>query len=211
MAMEAEATMEGVENPIAADEEQPGDDAVVPTTSDDAGSALLVEAVDRATDRPSSWHQATIQYFMDASLRGAANKMYAVALVIVLGQYLVSISIVVSTFNRPCMSNDGCDSGEFCLQDHYSGRCQHCGGTTGGAPVGLDHQEDALTGDSYNDHMMPDYVGFNETYVAEVCHSPPETKHGVIGTSKACIVYTRNEIRAWCEACVVHPPRRWIE
>ena len=96
--------MGGVENPIATDEEQP-DDAVVPTTSDDAGSALLVEAVDRATDRVSSWHQATIQYFMDASLRGAANKMYAVAFVIVLGQYLVSISIVVSTFNP-----DVCDS-----------------------------------------------------------------------------------------------------
>lgn len=57
----------------------------------------------------------------------------------------------------------------------------------------------ASIGASYNDHTKAGYTGINETYAAEYCHSPPVAKSGVIGSSKTCIVYTRNEVRAWCE------------
>ena len=107
--MEIESGKDGVENPIAGEHPMHGEAAPASGT---AGSALEV-AVDMATDRSSSWHQATIQVFLDASQRGTATKMYVVAFIIVLGKYLVSVSIVVSTFNRPCMSNDGCSDGQF--------------------------------------------------------------------------------------------------
>jgi hypothetical protein len=130
----------------------------------------IMSALAHLSEAPSNWHQTTAFALttedpIDEPLRRKAPLFFAVSLVMVLLQCITSLAVCYSAILQSCKTSDQCPNGLYC-QVGFSERCQFCGSN---APLYMQVDE---AGDVWNSIYHPRFVGFNKTYIAEVCADP---------------------------------------
>lgn len=147
----------------------------------------------------TNWHQATVFFLtskaeQDAEMRAKAPLVYGAGLLMVLMQFLVSISIWVGMMMPTCMESSQCRSGSYCYTQGSSnrGRCMFCGsvpplvpywsppGTekTGYGPTGYEKQWNVVSSGLYakegfvRSADLIGFAGFNDTHVRAACTRP---------------------------------------
>jgi hypothetical protein len=166
-------------------------------------SGAINSAVAKLSEAPVNWHQATLFFFTadaaeDAAMRARAPLLLALGFAQVLLALATAVGVAAGVINPTCLDNDGCYAkGAFCWVGG-SQRCQYCGQLSL-----LKTQVDAAGG-ILNEAYHPDFVGYNETGVAEACHNlPPEGFYiEGVNTYGAPHYYSREGVLAYCASCV---------
>ena len=120
-------------------------------------------------------------------------RMMLAAVFVVIGQCLTAAAIGTGTFIPSCVGNDQCPLHSYCSLQHGA-RCEPCGNSNP-----LPYQEGA-GGEGYNHPWTENFVGFNASYVSELCSAPREQSVDTYGG----IVWIPASVQRWCEQCV-HP------
>eukprot|EP01043_Picozoa_sp_COSAG02_P050278 COSAG02_NODE_5151_length_4588_cov_2.905324_2_plen_369_part_00 len=166
-------------------------------------SSSVASIVAQLSEAPINWHQATLFFFTaedpeDATMHGRAPLLLALGYAQVLLALATAVGVAAGVVNPTCLDNDGCYAkGSFCWVGG-SQRCQYCGQLSI-----LQTQVDA-GGGVLNEAYHPDFVGYNETGVAEACHNfPPEGFYiEGVNTYGDPHYYSREGVLAYCAACV---------
>lgn len=129
-----------------------------------------------------------------------AVAMYAVSLMMVVGQSMTTAAMVWGMSYPTCSNNDMCSAGRACISGgtSQSNRCGFCGETP---PV--------LAGQTYSSYiddpshpLSPDFPGFNNTLMLEMCEHP--VGHNRVQLSGETTPFATDDLVAWCAVCI-HP------
>eukprot|EP01046_Picozoa_sp_COSAG06_P019483 COSAG06_NODE_1393_length_9596_cov_47.877014_3_plen_282_part_00 len=161
--------------------------------------ALLAHLVRADTAPPSNFHQVTVFFLtssdpLDAALRGSlvTPALLVGSCTMVLIQSATVVSIFMGSLMPACQDDDMCERGTFCEVDLIR-RCQQCGAT-----IPLPIQTDDA-GNTYNYYREPDFIGYNDTGLAELCANPVVTP-GTASVGEPMIFGVRS-LEAWCVQC----------
>lgn len=166
------------------------------------------------TEAPANWHQAVVYFAAGAQLPKTGEeqvgqdplpRMMKAAVLMVVGQVIVASGVQNGTVNPSCRDSDQCMQGTMCHSDNM---CEYCGEgritiQTAGTctfrddgqfrSYGIQTVEDPACM-SYNYPNDPNFVGYNLSFVAEVCASPH-----IVPPDGWWLV---EDTVTWCEQCV---------
>eukprot|EP01052_Picozoa_sp_SAG31_P023491 SAG31_NODE_1941_length_6859_cov_3.362278_2_plen_461_part_00 len=151
-----------------------------------AAADAIRSVVARLSEAPTNWHQAVVLFAtLPPGDKDAGRSIWAMfcGVTMVLLQCAVVVGVLGGIDRASCTTKYHCEkTGTFCDIGGVN-RCVYCGDQNV-----LPWQTDPRTGGTLNNPNLDDYVGFNETLVAEVCgHPASQLPDGVA---------------SWCESCV---------
>ena len=141
-----------------------------PATARKIFGALVQNMFAYMTEAPTNWHQAVVFFAGSSDPRDAPMKkrlpvMFTMSFLMVAAQCATVVAVIMGTATPACSTNDQCSPGTYCSVG-WSNRCQYCGSH---APVIIQYGED---GETYNQPYDRRFVGYNKTYIEELCHDP---------------------------------------